>query len=88
MITLLALTPIQITGGIILLLAALALIFIIVGQSGRDAGLGAIDGGADSFLGKNSARSVNDKLKNITKWVAIVFIVVIVALNILSRFGL
>lgn len=84
----LALTPIQITGGIILLIASLVLIAIIVGQSGRDAGLGAIDGGADSFLGKNKSHSVNEQLKGATKWVAIGFAVVVIAMNILNRFGL
>lgn len=88
MLTLLALTPIQIAGGIVLLLASIALIGIIVMQSGSDAGLGSIDGGADSFLGKNRAHSVNEKLKSMTKWIALAFAVVVIALNVLNRFGL
>lgn len=79
-----SLGALEITGGIIVLLAALALISIIVLQSGSTAGLGTIDGGADSFLSKNKARSVDARLRRLTKWIAIVFGVVILLLNIIA----
>ncbi len=78
-----SLSALQIVGGVILLLACLALIFIVLFQSGHNAGLGSIDGGADTFLGRNKARSVDALLARITKWVAIVFGVVVLLLNIL-----
>ena len=74
----------EIVGGIIVLLAAIALVAIIVLQSGSQAGLGTIDGGADSFLSKNKARSVDAKLRRFTKVLAIVFAVVILVLNIIA----
>ncbi len=79
-----ALGAAEIVGGIIVLLAALALISIIVLQSGSTAGLGTIDGGADSFLSRGKARSVDAKLRRSTKWIAIIFGVVILALNVIA----
>ena len=58
------------------LLCAIALIAIVMLQSGKSAGLsGAIGGGADTFLAKNKAKSVDSKLAKGTKWVAIAFMV-------------
>ena len=79
-----ALSTLEVIGGIIVLLAALALVAIIILQSGSTAGLGTIDGGADSFLSRGKARSVDAKLRRSTKWIAIVFGVVIIALNIIA----
>ena len=83
-IVLASLSALEIVGGIIVLLAAISLIAIIILQSGSTARLGTIDGGADSFLSKNKARSVDAKLRGMTKWIAIVFTVIILALNIIA----
>mgnify|MGYP000105420836 CR=1 FL=1 len=57
-------------------LCGLAVIAVVMLQSGKSAGLsGAIAGGADTFLSKNKAKSVDAKLAKMTKWVAIVFMV-------------
>ena len=82
--TIMALSALDVIGGIIVLLAAIALISIIILQSGSTAGLGTIDGGADSFLSRGKARSVDAKLRRSTKWIAIVFGAVIIALNIIA----
>ena len=79
-----SLTALEIVGGIIVLIAAIALIAIIILQSGSTARLGTIDGGAESFLSKNKARSVDAKLRGMTKWIAIVFAVIILALNVIA----
>lgn len=61
---------------IIDVLAALFLVAVVLLQSGKSAGLsGAIAGGADTFLSKNKAKSWDAKLAKMTKWVAIVFMV-------------
>ena len=83
---LLAISPIQIAGGAIVALLSIVLIIIILSQSGSDAGLGSIEGGAESFLGKNKAHSVNEKFKRATKWLAVLFGAVIVAMAIISKF--
>lgn len=82
--TIMALNAAEIVGGIIVLIAALALVAIIVLQSGSTAGLGTIDGGADSFLSRGKARSVDAKLRGATKWIAILFAVVILVLNVIA----
>ena len=62
---------------IIQVLCGLAVIAVVMLQSGKSAGLsGAIAGGADTFLSKNKAKSLDAKLAKMTKWVAIGFMVV------------
>ena len=69
---------------IVLVVLSLALIAIVMLQSGKSAGLsGAIAGGADTFLSKNKAKSLDAKLAKMTKWVAITFIVLTLALSII-----
>ena len=63
---------------------SLALIAVVMLQSGKSAGLsGAIAGGADTFLSKNKATSLDAKLAKMTKWVAIAFILLTLALSII-----
>ena len=53
------------------------LVAMVLLQSGKSAGLsGAIGGGAETFLAKNKAKSLDAKLAKMTKWVAIAFMVV------------
>ena len=74
-------TP-QLVLSILYFIAALVLITVVMLQSGKSAGLsGAISGGADTFLSKNKARSADARLARLTKWVAIVFIVLTLVVN-------
>ena len=69
---------------IIQVLLCLALIAVVMLQSGKSAGLsGAIAGGADTFLSKNKAKSVDAKLAKMTKWVAMAFLLLTLALSII-----
>lgn len=69
-------TPIQIVLTIIYFIVALALIAIVMLQSGKNSGLGAIGGGSsETFLAKNKSKSLDAKLAKMTKWVAIGFMV-------------
>ena len=64
--------------------AAIFLIAVVLLQSGKSAGLsGAIAGGADTFLSKNKAKSLDAKLARWTKWVAILWIVITLALSLI-----
>ena len=59
---------------VVQVLCGLAVIAVVMLQSGKSAGLsGAIAGGADTFLSKNKAKSLDAKLAKMTKWVAIAF---------------
>ena len=66
-------------------LCSLAMVAIVMLQSGKSAGLsGAIAGGADTFLSKNKAKSVDAKLAKMTKWVAILWVLLTLALCIVG----
>ena len=69
---------------IIQVLLCLALIAVVMLQSGKSAGLsGAIAGGADTFLSKNKAKSLDAKLAKMTKWVAILWIIITLVLSLI-----
>lgn len=69
---------------VVMLLSAVALIVIVLFQSGKSSGLsGAIAGNADSFMSKNKNRSWDAKLANSTKWVAAVWLITTFALSLL-----
>ena len=76
----------QIVLSIIYFIVALGLIAVVMLQSGKSAGLsGAIAGGADTFLSKNKAKSADARLAKMTKWVAIVFMVLTLVLCLLPE---
>ena len=69
---------------VIQVLAALFLTFVVLAQSGKSAGLsGAIAGGADTFLSKNKAKTWDSKLAKLTKWVALLFVVLTLVLSLI-----
>ena len=68
---------------IIQVLAALFLIAVVLLQSGKKAGLsGAIAGGAETFLSKSEG-GLDEKLAKATKWVALLFVVLTLVLNLI-----
>lgn len=68
---------------ILFLLASLSLIVIVLLQKGKVAGLsGTIGGAAETYWGKNKARSMEGKLERFTKIVAVLFIVLGLVLNL------
>ena len=70
---------------VIQVLCGLFLIAVVLLQSGKSAGLsGAIAGGADTFLSKNKAKTVDAKLAKLTKVCGIVFVVVTLVVCVLS----
>ena len=61
---------------IIQVLAAVALVAIVMLQSGKSAGLsGAIAGSSEGFMSKNKGSTLDAKLAKFTKWIAVVFLV-------------
>jgi len=66
---------------ILQLLCGLAIILIVLFQSGKSQGLsGAIGGVADSFLAKNKAKTIDAKLARATKWFGAVFLVLTIGI--------
>ena len=71
--------------GALVLILSVVIIFVVVLQEGRRAGVnGAIAGGAETFLSKNKARTVEAKLARFTKYIAIIFFVLILLANVIS----
>lgn len=71
---------------VILLLSSLVLIVAVLMQPGKSAGLsGAISGGAETFFGKNKAKSYEGKLVLATKITATTVFVLSLAMVILAR---
>lgn len=69
---------------VIQLVVCLLLVCIIVLQSGKNSGLGALTGGtSDTYLSKNKQKSRDARLALATKWVAGVFVILTVVLNLL-----
>ncbi len=67
---------------VVLTLISVALTVIVLMQEGKSAGLGAISGAADTYWGKNKGRSMEGKLVQITKYLAIGFMLISIILNL------
>ena len=74
-------------GGVIILVS-LIIIGVMLLPQGRRAGInGAISGGADTFLSKNKARTVDASLARWTKYIAILFFVLAIVANVIAIKG-
>ena len=67
---------------IVFIIISLAITVVILMQEGKNAGLGAIAGVADTYWGKNKGRSIEGMLVKITRIGVIVFILLAVVLNL------
>lgn len=67
---------------IIFVIDCIALSAIILLQEGKSAGLGTISGAADTYWGQNKGRSMEGALVKSTKFLAILFILLAVVLNL------
>ena len=64
-------------------LCSLALIAVILLQSGKEAGLsGALAGSSDSYLAKNKGGSLDQKLASSTKWIALAWVILTLVLSL------
>lgn len=71
----------EIIFGIILMIFSIAITFIVLMQEGHEQNVGAVTGGADTFLSKNQARSVDSFLARWTKVIAIGFFALVIIIN-------
>ena len=74
----------QIGIGIVMLVLSVIIIAVVLLQQGRRSGIGAISGGADTFLSKGKARTADAKLSRMTKYIAIAFFVLAVVANVIA----
>ncbi|MBQ6851917.1 MAG: preprotein translocase subunit SecG [Oscillospiraceae bacterium] len=64
-------------------IASLALILVVLVQSGKEAGLsGAISGNSETYMSKTGG-SLDKKLASWTKWIALVWILLTLALSLI-----
>ncbi len=80
-------SAVEVIFGIVLLIFSVAITVIVLLQEGHQQDLGAITGGADTFLSKNKARSVDAFLARWTKVIAIGFFVLVIVINAYMYFG-
>ncbi len=70
---------------IVFIVVSIALLIVVLMQEGKSAGLGAISGAAETYWGKAKGRSMEGMLVKITKWLAVLFMVLAVVLNFLNK---
>ena len=64
-------------------LCSIALIGVVLLQSGKEAGLsGALSGSSDSYLSKNKKGGLDQMLASSTKWIAGVWIILTLVLSL------
>ncbi|MDP4152114.1 MAG: preprotein translocase subunit SecG [Bacillota bacterium] len=78
-------TP-QIVISILQMIACLIIIIVVLMQQGKNANLGVITGGAETFFGRNKGRTIEEKLKKWTTIIAALFILLTVALDATTMF--
>ena len=71
-----------ITLTIIFIIICLALTVLVLMQEGKDEGLGAISGAAETYWGKNKGRSMEGNLVKITRVLAVLFFLMAIVLNL------
>ena len=65
-------------------IASLALILVGLLQSGKESGLsGAISGSAETYLSKNKKGGLDQTLATATKWVALAWVLLTLALSLM-----
>ena len=69
---------------VVQVILSLGLIVVVLVQSGKESGLsGAISGNNESYMSKGGTSTLDKKLASATKWVALVWILLTLALCLL-----
>ena len=64
-------------------ICSVALIIVVLLQSGKEAGLsGALSGSSDSYMNKNKGAGMDKLLAKSTKWIALVWVVLTLVLGL------
>ena len=65
-------------------LLSIALIVVVLMQSGKESGLsGALSGSSDNYLSKNKKKNMDQMLATSTKWIAAVWVVLTLVLSLI-----
>ena len=64
-------------------ICSIALIVVVLLQSGKEAGLSsALTGASETYLSKNKQGNLDAKLASLTKWIALVWVLLTLALSL------
>ncbi len=72
--------------GAVIIVFSLIIVTVILLQEGRQSNLGAISGGAESFMDKGRDRTLDAFLARWTKIIAVVFFVLVLAGMLITKF--
>ena len=65
-------------------IASIALIVVVLLQTGKESGLsGALSGNSDNYLGKSGKKNLDQVLASATKWIAAVWVVLTLVLSLI-----
>ncbi len=71
---------------IVQVIISVALILVVLFQSGKESGLsGALSGNSESYMSKSGSGSLDKKLASATKWIALVWAVLTLVLCLLPK---
>ncbi|MBQ8238395.1 MAG: preprotein translocase subunit SecG [Oscillospiraceae bacterium] len=69
---------------VIEVLLSIALIVVVLLQSGKESGLsGALSGNNDTYLSKNKGKNMDQMLAKSTKWIALAWIIATLLLSLI-----
>lgn len=63
-------------------ISSIALIVVVLLQSGKEAGLGALSGNNETYLSKSKLGNLDKVLAAATKWIALVWILLTLSLSL------
>ena len=76
---------IEIIGGVLIMIAAVVITVTVMFQEGKGNGLNALAGSIESsYLGKNKNRSMQATMVRVTKYTGIAFVVITLAVYLIS----
>ena len=76
-------TALEIILSILVVIASVALIAVVLLQSGKNSGLGTISGNNDNYMSKGKTNSLDKVLANSTKWIAAAWLVLTLSLSLI-----
>ena len=64
-------------------ISSIAVIVVVMLQSGKEAGLGALSGNNETYLSKSKFGNLDKILASATKWIALVWVVLTLSLSLI-----
>ena len=63
-------------------IASIAMILVVVFQSGKEAGMGALTGNNETYLSKSNYSNLDKILASATKWIALAWVLLTLSLSL------